>query len=197
MTARGGRGAGPDGVGPGQARPAPRGSAPARRAGGFAEHPGLGGREARLGGARLELSAFSPEVLARADGENFPVALRLLPRELRRDLLALYGFARLADTLGDEAEGDREALLDALETELDLAFEGRATHPLLRRLEPTLRSHSLPARPFRRLVEANRRDQRVQRYPSFAELRGYCALSATVCPSPPPQPSGSTLRCCR
>jgi squalene synthase HpnC len=106
------------------------------------------------------------------------VALRCLPRALRRDLLALYGFARLADTLGDEAAGDRLAQLDALEAELALAFAGRARHPLLRGLEPTLRERALPREPFLALIEANRRDQRVTRYATFEELRGYCALSA-------------------
>lgn len=124
------------------------------------------------------LPADGEALLAWARSENFPVALRLLPAALRRDLLALYGFARLADTLGDEAEGDRLAQLAALEAELVRAFQGRATHPLLRRLEPTLCQRNLRAGPFRRLIEANRVDQRVTRYASFDELRGYCSLSA-------------------
>jgi squalene synthase HpnC len=37
---------------------------------------------------------------------------------------------------------------------------------------------NLPAGPFRRLIEANRRDQVIARYPSFAALRDYCQLSA-------------------
>ncbi len=106
------------------------------------------------------------------------MALRWLPAQLRRDLLALYGFARLADDLGDEVEGDRLAYLDALEQDLDRAFAGTAQHPLLRRLTPTLRAHSLPREPFQKLIEANRRDQQVQRYESFDALLGYCALSA-------------------
>ncbi|MCW3030707.1 MAG: hpnC, partial [Solirubrobacterales bacterium] len=40
------------------------------------------------------------EVMARAGGENFPVASRLLPRRVREHLLAVYGFARLVDELG-------------------------------------------------------------------------------------------------
>jgi squalene synthase HpnC len=118
------------------------------------------------------------DVLAKARAENFPVALRLLPRAARRDLLALYGFARLVDDLGDEAPGDRLAALDALEADLDRAYRGAARHPLLRRLEPVLRAHELPREPFARLIEANRRDQRVGRYPSWEALREYCALSA-------------------
>jgi squalene synthase HpnC len=106
------------------------------------------------------------------------VALRLLPGRWRRDLFALYGFARLVDDVGDEYPGDRLAALDALEAELDLAFQGCARHPLLKRLEPTLRAHDLPRRPFARLIEANRLDQRKPRLAGFAELRTYCALSA-------------------
>src|SRR5271157_844678 len=70
------------------------------------------------------------------------------------------------------------AALDWLEAELDRAFEGRATHPLLVALEPTLRRCRLPREPFGRLIEANRVDQRVTRYRTWEELRGYCALSA-------------------
>jgi len=117
-------------------------------------------------------------VMARAESENFPVASRVLPRRVRSHLLAIYGFARLVDELGDSAPGDRLGALDWLEGELDRAYAGRAEHPLLVRLEPTLRECSLPRGPFARLIEANRTDQRVSRYESWLDLRGYCALSA-------------------
>lgn len=117
-------------------------------------------------------------VMARAHGENFPVASRMLGRSARRDLLALYGFARLVDELGDSLDGDRLAALDWLEGELELAFAGCASHPLLVRLQPTLRERALARAPFLRLIEANRQDQRVERYATWAQLRDYCALSA-------------------
>jgi squalene synthase HpnC len=118
------------------------------------------------------------EVMARAGGENFPVASRLLPRRVREHLLAVYGFARLVDELGDSAPGDRLEALDWLEGELGQAFEGRAEHPLMRRLGETVRACELPREPFARLIEANRVDQRVSRYETWEQLRGYCALSA-------------------
>ncbi len=102
----------------------------------------------------------------------------MLPEAFRRDLLAIYGFARLADTLGDEVEGDRLARLDALEAELDRAFEGRATHPLLQSLQGPIRAGRVSRAPLVALIDANRQDQRVYRYASWNELRGYCALSA-------------------
>ena len=45
------------------------------------------------------------EMSAKASRENFPVALRLLPRDVRTNLMAIYGFARFTDDIGDEAEG--------------------------------------------------------------------------------------------
>jgi squalene synthase HpnC len=135
-----------------------------------------------VGGAPSDAgSASAPTVeavMARARSENFPVASRALPRRARAHLLAIYGFARLVDELGDSAGGDRLAALDWLEFDLDRAFDGRAQHPLLARLAPTLRECELPREPFVRLIEANRVDQRVNSYETWEQLRGYCALSA-------------------
>jgi squalene synthase HpnC len=125
--------------------------------------------------AATELSRRAP---TRAGDENFPVALRLLGRATRGHLLAVYGFARLADDLGDEALGDRTALLDWLDDELDRALVGRATDPVLVRLGATVRACGLPEEPLRRLIEANRRDQVVGTYPTWDALAEYCTYSA-------------------
>ena len=117
-------------------------------------------------------------VLLRARGENFPVALRLLGPRTRMDLLAIYGFARLVDELGDSYAGDRLAALDWVQEELGRAFQGTARHPLLMALTPALHRHALTPEPFVRLIEANRMDQRVARYETWEQLRGYCSLSA-------------------
>jgi squalene synthase HpnC len=118
-------------------------------------------------------------VLARAGGENFSVASVVLGAENRRHLLAIYGFARLVDQLGDAVEGDRLAHLASLEHELDAVFgAGNPTHPLMQRLAPTVRACALPRAPFDRLIEANRRDQHFVDYASFDELLDYCTLSA-------------------
>jgi squalene synthase HpnC len=82
-----------------------------------------------MAAAALELAPpgapDAPAVMARAGAENFPVAMRLLAPSQRRALLAVYGFARLADELGDEYDGDRLAALDWLERELGRAYAGR------------------------------------------------------------------------
>jgi squalene synthase HpnC len=89
-------------------------------------------------------------------------------------LRAVYGFARLVDTLGDEAEGDRAALLAELERELD----GPPRTEIMRRLHATIAACELPLDPFRRLLEANRLDQVRSRYETWAEVREYCTYSA-------------------
>jgi squalene synthase HpnC len=111
--------------------------------------------------------------------ENFPVALRVLPRRFRDDLTAVYGFARTVDDLGDESAGNRSANLDAFAADLDLIWQGGTpSSPVLRRLATTVRAKNLPAEPFRHLVAANRQDQQVTAYRNFDELRAYCRLSA-------------------
>jgi squalene synthase HpnC len=99
---------------------------------------------------------------------------------VRAHLLAIYGFARLVDDAGDETSGDRLTLLDELEADLERAFApaGSPAHPLIAALRPTIEQCTLSIDPFRRLIEANRRDQLIYRYSSFDELCGYCALSA-------------------
>jgi squalene synthase HpnC len=92
--------------------------------------------------------------------------------------MAIYAFARLTDDIGDEAEGDRLALLDWLDDELTLASEGRAIHPVFQRLTPVIQEFDLSLRPFRSLIEANRVDQLVARYSTYDDLVNYCMLSA-------------------
>lgn len=115
-------------------------------------------------------------------GENFSVAGRLLPATLRRDLLAIYAYARSVDDIGDEgslAAPDRLAALAAVDADLDRLFAGE--HPRLSfvaGLAGTVAAHRLPREPFADLVAANRQDQHVSSYASWAELRDYCRLSA-------------------
>ncbi|MFC9428184.1 squalene synthase HpnC [Streptomyces sp. NPDC056987] len=141
---------------------------------------------------------LSRTTLDKAADENFPVAPFFLPRAWRDDLMAVYGYARLVDDIGDGdlAPGgadarhlgvdpaladDRTAVLDAFETDLRRVFDHRGPapgHPLLRALAPTVRRRSLPPEPFLGLIEANRQDQVVRRYETYDDLLSYCELSA-------------------
>jgi squalene synthase HpnC len=116
---------------------------------------------------------------AKERAENFPVALRVLPRRVRRHLVAVYDVVRVIDDLGDEAAGDRTAQLEAFSQDLALVWDGgRPQADVLRRLVPTVRATGLPRELFERMVAANLQDQRVTSYQTYADLRQYCTLSA-------------------
>ncbi|MEU6673395.1 squalene synthase HpnC [Streptomyces sp. NPDC046925] len=134
-------------------------------------------------------------VLAKAADENFPVAPFFLPRAWRDDLMAVYGYARLVDDIGDGdlapggadarhlgvdpgAADDRLALLDAFEADLHRVFDSTPRHPLMRALQPTVRRCGLTPEPFLGLIAANRQDQVVARYETYDDLLAYCELSA-------------------
>ena len=124
-----------------------------------------------------------------------------MPRPLRRHMYALYAYCRTVDDLGDEAvrgaanphltperlaessPGDdtgsyRLALLDWWESELEACYEGQPSHPVHVALKETIHEFDLPREPFQRLIEANRMDQRAQRYPTYGDLLHYCDHSA-------------------
>jgi squalene synthase HpnC len=133
--------------------------------------------------------------LDKAADENFPVAPFFLPRAWRDDLMAVYGYARLVDDIGDgdlapggrDAEllgldkgqtDDRLAMLDAFEADLHRVFDSTPRHPLLAALQPTVRRRGLTPEPFLGLIEANRQDQTVARYETYDDLLAYCEKSA-------------------
>lgn len=117
-------------------------------------------------------------VLERA--ENFPVALRLLPADRRTHLRAVYDVARTVDDLSDTDTVDTTADLLAFRADLARIWaDGPPPQaPVLRWLRETVTACGLAPEPFQALVEAGLLDQRVSRYPTFEDLRGYCALSA-------------------
>jgi squalene synthase HpnC len=136
----------------------------------------------------------------RAAGENFPVALKILPTSRRQHLMAVYRFARTTDDIGDQAPPDqRPMLLDGLEADLRRLYArlgaeregtglgdgpdqgGGGAEPrssVVGGLGPAVAECAIPIQPFLDLIEANRQDQVVSRYPAFDDLLGYCRLSA-------------------
>jgi squalene synthase HpnC len=128
------------------------------------------------------------DVVANASGENFPVALRLLPARHRRHLTNLYFFARLTDDLGDQARESpagqdvselRLRLLDELAADVDRIYAGQTPEsPVMQAMAETISECKIPAQPLLDLIEANRQDQRVTRYGTYPELARYCELSA-------------------
>jgi squalene synthase HpnC len=122
------------------------------------------------------LQRIATDALDQHRTENFPVALRFLPRRVREQLLAVYAFARFVDDVGDRADGDRLALLELVDADVRKLPARRAE------LRPVVGVAAVADRcgiePLLDLVEANRIDQHTTRYEDFDALLGYCAKSA-------------------
>lgn len=138
--------------------------------------------------AAASRTVASESVAAKAAHENFPVALRLMPRRHREHLMAVYVYARTVDDIGDRAQpADRPRLLAEVEQAVrDLYDEpgGRSAGgqgpavPAVQGLASTVRECAIPIQPLVDLIRANQQDQVVSRYQRFDDLAGYCELSA-------------------
>ena len=125
------------------------------------------------------------EARARSHYENFPIGSWLLPRRLRRDLAAVYAFARLGDDVADEGDAPpavRLAELDRIEAHLlaAAADPSSASDPVFLALGHTIAGHALPLEPFRDLLTAFRRDAAgdTQGFATFDDVLAYCRCSA-------------------
>ena len=138
--------------------------------------------ESRADGEPIAAVPAFDGVLAKAGSENFPVAMWFLPKRLRADLLAIYGYARFVDDIGDESDlepAGRLELLGAVDAEVTALFAGEPTTlPAVSALADGVRGGRVTEEPLRRLIEANRLDQRASKYETFDDLLHYCTLSA-------------------
>ena len=120
--------------------------------------------------------------LARRHYENFPTASRLVPRDKRDALAAIYAFARYADDVADEpGRGAQAVRLQALaewRQKLDDCYAGRATHPVFIALHDASQRFDLSREHFENLLRAFESDVRVSRHQNFDSLLSYCTCSA-------------------
>ncbi|HUF89116.1 MAG TPA: squalene/phytoene synthase family protein [Gemmatimonadota bacterium] len=133
-------------------------------------------------GVRAERDAHAACArLAATHYENFPVRGPFLRPAERRDLAAIYAFCRTTDDLGDEAAGDRTALLAAWREQVADALAGRPPPgaPILAAVARAAAGRDLEPDLFFRLIEANVRDQTVREYVDRDALLDYCEHSAT------------------
>jgi squalene synthase HpnC len=118
--------------------------------------------------------------LAHSHYENFIVASLFLPSSIRQHFYNIYAFCRISDDLGDESESPIKALelLDCWEEELTSCYQGNPRHPVFQSLRETIEEFHIPIEPFSNLLEAFKRDQKKNRYQTYAELLDYCRYSA-------------------
>ena len=117
-----------------------------------------------------------------AGDENFPVGSALLPKRLRPHVAIFYAFARAADDIADNpalAADDKIRRLDAFDRALvDPAHDGDGVSKAVRMRE-SLAACAVSNRHCRDLLLAFKQDATKKRYRDWADLMGYCALSAS------------------
>jgi phytoene synthase len=116
-------------------------------------------------------------------GRTYFLATRFLPAASRPSVHALYGFARLADEIVDNAvaPGDPAEALNSLETALAEALSGAPpAHPVLLALADTVRRHHIDESLFTEFLASMRMDLTITGYASFADLAEYTRGSAGV-----------------
>ncbi|WP_126454733.1 squalene synthase HpnC [Sulfuriflexus mobilis] len=120
--------------------------------------------------------------LAASHYENFPVASRLLPPELRKPVSAIYAFARTADDIADEGDASPAQRLAALHQhgqKLERALAGETDmESLFIAAADTIHRHRLDAQLFHDLLTAFSMDINTRRYANFDALLHYCRYSA-------------------
>lgn len=111
--------------------------------------------------------------------ENFTVVSRLLPREKRKHVYALYAFSRYTDDLGDKLEDGNLAALDQWEKELEKSIRNDKTDNLiLIALRDTVHELGLSLEWLKKIIQANRMDQLNNSYQTYEDLLHYCDHSA-------------------
>jgi phytoene synthase len=110
--------------------------------------------------------------------ENFPVGSRLLPKEIRPAIWAIYAFSRLADDFADEAAYKDVRLQRLTEWQNNLTDAFPPTHPVFIALHDTIVKYQLPVQLFTDLLTAFRMDVMENRYQNFDEVLFYCRHSA-------------------
>ena len=112
------------------------------------------------------------ERLTRREARNFAYGIRVLPRDQRRAVSAIYAFARRVDDIADgelPVEQKRERL-QSLRAALDAAPEDA----MLVALADARARYGIPAGALHDLVDGGLQDTEQDRYADFAELDRYC-----------------------
>jgi len=139
---------------------------------------------------RLQAAYRHCMALAKSHYENFPVASRLLNKQLRFPVSAVYAFARNADDFADEGDLNSAQRLEYLEiysSELRLLEEKLTTNsyffhtsdnPIFIALADVIQKFKIPIHLFHNLLDAFKSDVNKTRYADFEEVLAYCHNSA-------------------
>ncbi len=131
---------------------------------------------------RLRQSYAYCERLARREAANFYHAFRLLPREQRQAMCALYSFMRVTDDLtdGPETLADKRRSLHRWRGQHEQCLTGRYSHPLHAAFHHTVAHYHIPCSYLNAVLDGVAMDLDTARYETFAELYPYCYRVASA-----------------
>ena len=112
------------------------------------------------------------ERITRRQARNFAYGIRVLPRDKRQAISAVYAFARRVDDIADGGlpAGEKRAQLEDLREALDRP----PADATLVALGDARSRFGIPERSLQALVDGGLQDTEKSRYASFEELHEYC-----------------------
>ena len=119
---------------------------------------------------------------AAASGSSFYYAFLFLPHERRQAITAFYAFCREVDDVVDEVQDASVAAskLAWWQKEVQQAFAGQPSHPVMQALMPHTTPYGITARQLLAVIEGCQMDLQQSRYLDYPGLQRYCHLVAGV-----------------
>ena len=119
---------------------------------------------------------------AASSGSSFYYAFLFLPAERRAAITAFYAFCREVDDVVDEISDPSvaQSTLAWWQKEVQQAFAGHPTHPVMHALMPHVKVYDIGAHHLLSVIEGCQMDLTQTRYLDFAGLQRYCHLVAGV-----------------
>ena len=119
---------------------------------------------------------------AAASGSSFYYAFLFLPPQKRAAITAFYAFCREVDDVVDDMvdAGVAATKLAWWQNEVNKAFGGQPSHPVLKALMPHTQAYDIRAAHLLAVIQGCQMDLEQTRYLDYPNLERYCHLVAGV-----------------
>jgi 15-cis-phytoene synthase len=120
--------------------------------------------------------------LTKQSGSNFYYSFFFLPKAKREAMYTVYAFCKAVDSAVDEPPpgSDPKEELRRWRAELELAYAGQPTWPLMISLAHHAKRLAIPKTYFEELIKGVEMDLNATRYATFEELSLYCYRVASI-----------------